>query len=143
VYAVAWKSPTGCYNHVATTLTFKNGVRAVVEGAFNMSENYPFTMTFRIVGETKTAEFAMSAGFNIENLASSKRNLHVFKKDNDPAKVEIDESIDAYQMELDYFAECVESDKPLAIITPEQSREVLRVVLAIKESIETGRAVEL
>jgi len=143
VYAVSWKSATGCYNHVATTLTFRCGVRAIVEGAFNMTDNYPFTMSFRIVGETKTAEYSMTAGFNIENLSSSVRKLIVFENGSDPARADIDESIDAYQAELDYFADCVQSDKPLEVITPEESREVLRIMLAIKESIKTGDVIEL
>ena len=143
VYAVSWKSPTGCYNHVATTLTFKNTVRAIVEGAFNMTENYPFTMSFRIVGEAKTAEYSMVAGFNIEDISSSTRRLFIYENGKNPTRAEIDESLDAYQAELDYFAGSVLNDKSLEIITPEDSREVLRIMLAIKESIETGSVVEL
>ena len=143
VYAVSWKTPAGCYNHVATTLSFKNGARAIIEGAYNMTENYPFTMAFRIVGEAKTAEYTMVAGFNLEDVSSSTRDLFVFKDGGSPVRAEIDESVDAYQAELDYFADCVANDKPLKIITPEDSREVLRVMLAIQESIETGRTVEL
>lgn len=143
VYAVGWKSPTGCFNHVVTTITFKNGVLAMIEGAADMTENYPFTMSFRIVGEAKTADYSMVAGFNLEDVASSTRNLFVFKKGNNPVKAKVDESVDAYQAELDYFADCVENNKPVKIITPEDSREVLRVMLAIKESIETGSSIEL
>lgn len=143
VYAVGWQSDAGCHNHVISTLKFKNGVRAIVEGAFDMTENYPFTMSFRLVGETKTAEYTMSAGFNLEDIAGSRRNLFLFENGKQPVKVDIDLEIDAYQQELDYFAECVEKGEPTKIITPAQSREVVRVVLAIKDSIETGRVIEL
>ena len=143
VYAVGWQSGTGCYNHVVTTLNFKNGVRAVIEGAFDMTENYPFTMSFRLVGETKTAEYSMTAGFNLEDIASARRDLYVFENGKSPMKKEIDVDEDAYQTELDYFAQCVENSKALTVITPEQSREVIRIMLAIRESIETGRAISL
>jgi len=142
VYAVGWQSETGCYNHVVSTLTFKNGLSAVVEGGWDMTENYPFTMSFRIVGEAKTAEYTMSAGFNLEDIESSRRDLHVFENSKQPRRVNIDTGEDAYRSELEYFAGCVESNKPPAIITPEQSREVIGIMLAIQKSLETGRAVE-
>jgi predicted dehydrogenase len=142
VYAVGWRSDTGCYNHVISSLKFKNGVRAVVEGAFDMTENYPFTMSFRIVGETRTAEYTMTAGFNLEDVASSRRDLYVFENGKTPNKVEIDLNLDAYQAELDYFADCVENNQMPKIITPEESREVLKIIIAIQKSIETGQVVK-
>ena len=143
VYALGWQSKTGCHNHIVSSLKFKNGVRAVVEGAMDMTDNYPFTMTFRLVGEARTAEYIMKAGFNLEDIDGSSRDLFLFENGKPPVKVDIDLEIDAYQQELDYFTECAEKDEPLQIITPEQSREVLRVVLAVRESLETGRIIEL
>ena len=143
VYAIGWRSDTGCYNHVSTSLKFKNGIRAVVEGSFDMTENYPFTMSFRIVGEHKTAEYFMSAGFNLEDISSSRRDLHIFENGKSPEKINVDLAIDAYQSELDYFAKCVENNRAPEIITPEESREVLRIILAIQESIETGQSIKM
>ena len=143
VYAVGWKSKTGCYNHVVSTLTFKNGVNAVVEGAWEMTENYPFTMSMRLVGETRTAEYTMRAGFNLEDVASSQRDLYLFEDGKDPVKAEIDSSEDAYQTQLEYFAGCVEENRPPTVITPAQSREVIRIIGAIQRSIETGQAIDL
>ena len=143
VYAVGWKSKTGCYNHVVSTLTFKNGVNAVVEGAWEMTENYPFTMSMRLVGESKTAEYSMSAGFNIEDISSSRRDLYLFENGKTPIKMPIDTSEDAYQTQLDYFAKCVENDLPPTVITPEQSREVIRIMEAIGQSIKTGWVIDL
>ena len=143
VFAVGWKSETGCYNHVVSTITFNNGINAVIEGAFDMTENYPFTMSFRLVGETKTAEYSMVAGFNLEDISSSHRNLYIFRNGQTPVREEIDESEDAYQTQLDYFADCVEKDISTTIITPQQSREVLRVMVAIRQSLETGCSVDL
>ena len=141
VYAVGWESNTGCINHVVSTLTFKNGVNVVVEGAFEMTENYPFTMSMRLVGESKTAEYSMVAGFNLEEVSSSKRNLLVFENGKSPEKVNIDVSKDAYQTQLDYFAKCVENDEMLTIITPQQSREVVKIMLTIMESVKTGKVI--
>jgi len=142
VYAVGWKSPTGCYDHVITSLSFENGVNAVIEGSSTMSDNYPFTMSMRLVGETKTAEYTMSAGFNIEDIGSSCRSLYTFEKGQQVKKVEIDLNEDAYQTQLEYFVNCIKSNKSTEIITPEASREVIRIMVAIQQSIETGLVID-
>ncbi len=142
VYAVGSASKTGCWNHVMTTLKFQNGRSATAEGIFDMTENYPFTMSLRVVGETKTVDYQMVAGFNLEDVSSAKRAAMQYEKGKDPVKLDIVES-DAYQNELEYFVDCIEENKPFEVITPEDSRHVIQVILAIKESLETGKVVEL
>ena len=142
VYAVGKASETGCWNFVMTTLKFENGNYATVEGIFDMTENYPFTMTFRIIGETKTVDYSMVAGFNLEDVGSSKRAAILYENGHEPRKLDIDEK-DAYQIEIEYFVGHIESGKPFDVITPEDSRHVVEVICAIQESLETGKVVEL
>lgn len=143
VYAVGWRSETGCWNHVQTSIQFKNGVSAVAEGAFDMTENYPFTMTFRIVGESRTVDYRLTAGVNLEDVGSSIRETVLYENGQAPQKAVVDTSIDAYQAELEYFAGCVADGKPVEIVPPESSRETIRIMLAIQSSLETGKAVML
>lgn len=143
VYAVGWRSETGCWNHVSTSLKFKNGVKAVVEGGFDMTEKFPFTMKFRIVGESASVDYDMIAGFNLEDVASSKRATMLYENGSDPSAVEVDTGVDAYQTELEYFADCIEHGKPTDVVPVEQSREVVKTMLAIKQSLETGMVVSL
>lgn len=142
VYAVGQASETGCWNFVMTTLKFQNGNYATVEGIFDMTENYPFTMTFRIIGETKTVDYSMVAGFNLEDVGSSKRKTILYENGHDPKKLDIDEK-DAYQIELEYFVECIESEKPFDVISSEDSRHVVEIMQAIQQSLETGKVIEL
>ena len=144
VYAVGWKSDTKCYDHVVSTLKFNNGVSAVAESSFSMPNNYPFTMAFRIVGEDKTAEYSMSsADYGADDIVNSRRDLLIFENDKSLVKVDIDIEIDAYQQALEYFTKCVEKNEPTQIITPEESRDVIRVILAIQKSIETGHIIDI
>ncbi|MEI6100797.1 MAG: Gfo/Idh/MocA family oxidoreductase [Eubacteriales bacterium] len=143
VYAVGWKNDTGCWNHVMTSLTFTNGASAVAEGAYEMTEKYPFTMSLRIVGETKTADYKLIAGFNLEDVGSSIREAMLYQNGSDPEKIQADTTIDAYQAELEYFADCVATDKQPEVVLPESSREVLQVMLAIQSSLESGKAIQL
>jgi len=142
VYAVGKASETGCWNFVMTTLKFENGNYATAEGIFDMTENYPFTMTFRIIGEAKTVDYSMVAGFNLEDVGSSKRAAVLYENGHEPRKLDINEK-DAYQIELEYFVEHIESGKPFDVITPEDSRHVIEVICGIQKSLETGKVVEL
>lgn len=142
VYAVGKASETGCWNFVMTTLKFENGNYATAEGIFDMTENYPFTMTFRIIGEAKTVDYSMVAGFNLEDVGSSKRAAVLYENGHEPRKLDINEK-DAYQIELEYFVEHIESGKPFDVIMPEDSRHVIEVICGIQKSLETGKVVEL
>jgi len=142
VYAIGQKDKNECWNHVLTTLTFKNGQRAAIEGAFEMTENYPFTMTMRIVGDEGTYEYNFVAGFNLENVGGAKRSAVLFKNGAEPEVQKIDET-DAYQLELQYFVEQIEKGEPVAQALPRHSLYVMKVMLAIQESLETKQVVTL
>lgn len=142
VYAMGWQSETGCWNHVMSNLKFKNGQQAVVEGAFNMTENYPFTMSLRAVGSEGTIDYKFSAGFNLEDVDGASRSTVYFKNGEQPNVLDV-EDYDGYQKEIEYFADCIESGKPVDVVSPEDSKDVLAVILAIKKSLETGEVVTL
>ncbi|MGI6527654.1 MAG: Gfo/Idh/MocA family protein [Caldicoprobacterales bacterium] len=142
VYATGYKSDTGCWNHVVTSLTFKNGVKCAIEGAYEMTDAYPFTMTFRVVGQDVTADYQLGAGMNLEDPSSYRRALMRYETGKDPVKVDVDER-DAYQIEIDYFADCIAEGKEPDLVPVEQSRDVVRILLAAIESLETGQAVKL
>ena len=141
IYAMGWKSETGCWNHIMTSIVFENGVKACVEGGFDMTENYPFNMNFRIVGEEKSIEYNLSAGFNLEDVASAKRQEVMFAKGAQPEFQNVNQEEDAYRTELEYFADCIENGKETDICPIEQSREVVEIMLAIKKSLETGTVI--
>ena len=142
IYAVGFKSDTGCWDHVVTSIKFKNGVNAVVEGAFQMTENYPFTMNFRIVGENKSVEYLLTAGLNLEDVASAKRQEVMFETGKQPEFIKVNQDEDAYRTEIEYFADCIEQNKDIKEVPLSQSREVIEMILAAKKSLETGKVVE-
>ena len=46
-------------------------------------------------------------------------------------------SLGGYYNELAYFVDCIDNDRPLVTVTPESSRESLRVVLDEVAQIES------
>lgn len=137
VYAAGRQSENGAWNHVVSVLNFKNGSKACVEGSNEMTDAYPFTMTFRAVGTEGTVDFNFTAGFNLENIGGAKSGLVYYKKNGEPAVIEVEQK-DAYANEIEYFVGCVSENKQPEIILPSESREVLGLIHAIKKSLETG-----
>jgi predicted dehydrogenase len=138
-YAIGYKSPSGCYNHVTSSLSFKNGARAVAEGAFQMSEGYPFTMTMRVVGTKGSLEFAFSAGFNLEDIGGASSRLACFANGREPELVKVEPG-DGYFNEIKYFVDCLDSGKEHQVIPVKESREVLDIAFALRRSMETGES---
>jgi len=137
VYAAGWKSPSGCWNHVLSTLTFKNGVKVSAECSCEMIGNFPFSAAFRAVGDNGTLDYKLSAGFNIENLGAASNKLTLFEKDKEPVDVTW-EAGDGFQLELDAYANAVETGKPVPI-QPKDSLYIIKIVEALQRSLETGK----
>lgn len=141
-YAVGYKNPAGCYNHVTSSLVFKNGVKAVAEGAFQMSDGYPFTMTMRVVGTKGTLEFVLSAGFNLENVGAASTRLVYLANGKAPELVKVEPG-DGYYNEIKYFTDCIALGEDPDVIPPDESRRVLDVVFALRRAMETGEVQHL
>lgn len=142
VYAVGYKNDSDCWNHVVTSLTFKNGVKAVAEGAYEMTESYPFKMHFRITGDDLTVEYDLRAGLNIKDGDGTRSEL-VCKTGAEPVVIEKSEYSDPYKAEIEYFADCVVKNVEPLKVPLYESREVLEILAAINKSLETGEVVKL
>jgi len=139
VYAVGWKCPSGCWNHVISTLTFKNGVKAVDEGSNEIVGDFPFTISLRMTGDNGTLDYKFTAGFNIENLDAASAQTIFFEKDKPAQKLEFSE-VDAIEAETRDYINAIRNGTPLPVPI-EESVEVTKVVLAIQESLETGKLI--
>jgi predicted dehydrogenase len=137
VYATGKQSENGAWNHVVTCMNFKSGSRACVEGAYEMTENYPFTTTLRAVGLEGTIDYNFSAGFNLENIGDAKSKFVYYKNGSNPEMLQVEQK-DPYANEIEYFVNCIAERKKPKIILPAESREVLEIMLAIQKSLETG-----
>lgn len=141
VYAVGWKSPTGCWNHVCAELTFKNGVRGVSESSLEMTDGYPFTCSFRLTGDIGCAEYDYRGGYNNEQCDSVQSRFAVYAPNRDPLFPTLPESRE-YVEEIAAFADALERGDA-APIPVEESIYVIRVTEAIRTSLETGNCVRL
>ena len=141
VYAVGQKNDVGCWNHVATSLTFENGVCAAAESVIEMPKGFPFTMELNVVGDLRGLSYRMRASANLEDVASAVRELWLYGE-GQAERIDVD-PFDAYQKELEHFIDHIDAGTPITTITPADIRQVLQVILAIQTSLETGTTVYL
>lgn len=135
VSAVGWKSETGCWNHISSRLTWANGLNAVCEGSIAMTGDFPFSVEFRANGNKGTVDYAFSAGHNLKD----GENLSRFRyfQEGTEGKVLTIEQYDMYTEELIAFVDTIENDKEVPI-PPTESRNVLEIVMGIRQSLENG-----
>ena len=141
VYAIGWKSPTGCWNHVCSSLEWKSGAKALCETSLEMTGNYPFSIALRATGDKGTLDYALTAGMNI-NDGERGSNLNWYPTGTEetfPLEVE---QTDMFYGEIREFLDAIQENRPAAV-TPQDTRNVLEIVLAIKSSLESGLVIQM
>lgn len=139
VYAVGLQTETGAWDYVQTSLAYPDA-GAVVEGTFMMPEGFPFQMTFRLLGSRATAEYRFRVKGQVGERAQAETELMLYRPGEARAVPASDK--DAYLAELEYFVDRVATGRPPEEATLPQARDVLRIALAARRSMETGQAVQ-
>lgn len=139
VFAVGWKNETGCWNHVTTLLKWPDK-QAVCETSLEMIGDYPFSVGMRATGDSGTLDYSSAAGVNIKD-GEALSSFRYYPADGAPEEVH-PEQYDPFRMEIEEFVLSVKNGTEVPI-PPEQTREVLRILLATKEALETGAVVTL
>ena len=133
VQTVGWEHPSGAKSSAVASLALAPG--------------FPFNMALLVACEKATIKFDMAAD----------PSLMVYQFDGEPFAPKIPEqkvsqsteqtgnisSLGGYFNEIQYFVECVKAGKKPEIVTPQAAREAVRICLAERNSIETGKPTEL
>ncbi len=141
VYAVGHKTPEGCWMHVATSLTWASGVRAVVETCLDMPGPWPFSIELRATGSKGTLHYNLQAGVNIADGQSNSNFTWYPAGEAQPQELTAP-PVDMFRAEIREFLDAVREGREPSV-TVAQNRLVLEIVLATLRSLEEGRAVAL
>lgn len=136
--AVGWKNKTGCWNHIATLLKWKDK-QAVCETSLEMTGAFPFTAELNITADNGTLSFRATAGDNIRD-AVMKNSFAYYPVESDKEEINLPE-IDPFKKEIEAFLSAVENDTNVPVL-PEDTRNVIRIIEATKQSLETGKTIE-
>jgi predicted dehydrogenase len=140
VYGVGVKNERDGYEDVVGSLSFKSGVKAVVDGSLAMTPGYPFTMHMRLDGTEGTVEYKYIGGVNLDENATE--SLLLYKPGQPPITLP-GEGEDSFANLIGYFVDCIEKNEPTSLCMPEEMVEVIDVLNGIQRSLETGDAVRL
>ena len=142
VYCHASKGPSGYWDHVMTSIAYKNGQKAVAEACFTMQDGYPFSFNLNVAAAKATIELNYSAGITINQRDSQKCEMKIYRKGKEPIKKQ-PELYDAYKKELEYYLDCLERQVEPERVPYSQNLEVIKAVCAIEKSAETNEIIKL
>lgn len=118
--------------HMHTQYVYNNSASISAEAGWAMMPGFGFEMSFNIVLETATLQYD----------CTRQPAFRVCPADAKPFTPEVLPG-DGYSREIAHFAKLVKGKKVPAVLTPKQSRETIRIVLAEKESAKNGKVIAL
>jgi predicted dehydrogenase len=134
----------GAWNQVHSCLQY-DGFVATAEASFLMPPHGPFLPGFRLMGEKGCAihPYQGSQSLSQEGAALARGNdLAFFLGREQPERPALP-GVDPVQAEIEYFIARVTRSEPVEIASLEQARTVLTIVDAVRQSLETGKAIHL
>lgn len=125
----------------------ESGAKSYAEASLSLAPGYPFTMSLLVACEKGTIRYD----------SGSDPSLMVYLFEGEPYAPELPiaevgastestgniSSLGGYYNEIKYYIECLKAGKKPEIVTPDAAREAVRVCLAVRKSIETGKPVDL
>jgi predicted dehydrogenase len=119
--------------YIATQYQYgTDGPAVVAESSWRMAPSFGFEMSFVVVLEKATITYD----------CTRTPAFRVCPVDGEAFTPEVPTG-DGYSREIEHFARAVRGESVPVVVTPEQSRETIRLVLAEKRSAREGRPVTL
>ena len=144
-YLLGWPKKISSYavktkygwDHVFSTFYYMNGVIANLEGGWDMSDNYPFTMAFTANFDEGTVEYNNRHNiFNIYKVGGKTELLKLSEEITAEGSIGNVASLGGYLKEIEYFLDLCSGKKVSKIITPEDAVMSLRL---IQEELKDAR----
>lgn len=141
VYANGSKDENDSWDFINSSIKFENGISAMAQGVFGITDNYPFTANMKVIGDKATAEYSLSAGVNLDSDGKQSNSLILYRKGKEPI-IENIKSKDAYELELEYFIDCVKNNKKPEIVSLDSIKRTIKTINCLIESLESGNIVK-
>ena len=141
VYANGSKDENESWDFINSSINFKNGISASAQGIFGITDNYPFTANMKVIGDKATAEYSLSAGVNLDSDGKQSNSLILYRKGKEPI-IENIKSKDAYELELEYFIDCVKNNKKPEIVSLDSIKRTIKTINCLIESLESGNIIK-
>lgn len=141
VFAVGLQSDSGSWDHVASSLSYPAS-KVTIEASYRMAPGWLFTSALRLMGTAGSVEYGFRVQGNVDVVEQAQHSLILYSKGGTATRFEIDDP-DPYLRELKYFVDVVERGEQPDAVRPADARSVIAVLQATKQSLETGKVVDL
>ncbi len=132
VFSRAVGGPSGQFDHIVTQYVYDGDCVVTAEGGWSMTAGFGFEMSFNIVLEKAAISYDCTRDPAFKVAPAS----------GDAFTPKIADG-DGYSNEIAHFVKAVQGRNVPEIITPTQSVDSLRLVLAERESATSGKIVQL
>ena len=122
----------GNYTAYVNAILGYDDYNVLLESGFIYKNSYPFTTGFRIAAEDATYEY----------INKTKKGLLKFEHEKDGVKLDYYDA-DPYQMELEYFIDCLRKNMKPDICTGYEALKAIRLATAIAKSAKEERKLEV
>ena len=126
------KGPSDDFDHVVTQYIYDDEKVVTAEGGWMMAPTFGFEMSFNIILEKATIVFD----------CTRQPAFKVYPLQGEPFAAQL-EAGDGYSLEIAHFLKAVSGQEVPEIITPAQSLDSIKLVLAEKQSARSGKKVTI
>jgi 1,5-anhydro-D-fructose reductase (1,5-anhydro-D-mannitol-forming) len=132
VFCRASKGPSGAYDHAVSSYVYPDGKVITAEGGWVMAPGFGFQMSFHMVLERATIVFDSTRvpSFKVCPVVGE-----TFTPPVDPG--------DGYSCEIRHFADLLLGKPAPSVLTSQQSFDSVRLILAEKQSADSGCLIRL
>jgi predicted dehydrogenase len=131
--AVGLKHDSGALGQVQCLLSFSTGEQASCEASYLVPQTFPLSMYLRVLAEKGTLVYEFRGALSEQG--SSSRSLILTRMGSQPQVIDV--SIrDAFEDEVTYFLECIETEKQPQLGSLEQAVQALETILEVKSSAQ-------
>jgi predicted dehydrogenase len=132
------RSEAESWDHVWTSLNYGDRV-AQLEASYLMPPSWPFSTGIRLEGSKGCLEYSFGVQGNIEEREKAAHQFIHYEGERS-TMIEVP-SADPFVEELRYFFDCIKAGHKPLLCAPEESVQVMRVIEASRQSVESGRPV--
>ncbi len=136
-------SQLGGLRHLCTSVTFANGVSAMVQVGWGLPRSFPFTMVVRVVCEQGTIEWIFRSAGSIHKVKGARRPpIAIYHPNGDTQSITLND-VDPYFLEWKYFTDQVDTGGNIEQSTLDDGYSALKLVIASIQSAKEMRSLEI
>jgi predicted dehydrogenase len=131
----------GAVASVLASVRYDHG-DAIVEGSAGMPSSFPFNSSLRLICEQGALDYQFAAAGGLPTEGQGANALTLYPPEGEPSRVPLSDR-DAYVTQGQYFVDCIREGRAPEQGTLDQARDALRLALAARDSLRTGKEVTL